>query len=63
MSNLNQLELSVENLNNSVSKLKDILKDYSKLEHIAEKYDRQSEQLKNLSKSFKESARIARLRN
>jgi DNA repair ATPase RecN len=63
MSNLNQLELSVENLNNSASKLKDILEDYSKLEHIAEKYDRQAEQLKNLSKSFKESARIARLRN
>ncbi len=63
MSNLNQLELSVENLNNSVAKLKGILKDYSKLERIAEKYDIQAEQLKNLSKSFKESARIAKLRN
>lgn len=63
MSNLNQLELSVKNLNNSAAKLKDILGDYSKLEHIAEKYNSQAEQLKNLSKSFKESARIARLRN
>ena len=63
MSTLSQLKLSVENMNNSTSKLKDILDGYSKLEPIAEKYDRQAEQLKNLSKSFKEYARIAKLRN